>query len=408
MRRIGLCFCFLLLAIPCLGEDQGAAKALFDSHAWFRLREAISPNAVPGFYPGIAACAFNRLTDCEHNLDAVIRSWPKSERARDAHEALAYAYQRAGDYPKAAAEIDALSKLTPDAPDIRNALNFYSGLRNYPKLTVTAKRTSKIRYRIDDGNMYIPVTINGRQAEYMVDTGANFSLISESEAKRLGLKIHEVTAKGSDATGGEVTMRTAVADQCKIGDTELHNIAFLVISDDQQPFVDAPQQQRGIIGLPVLLAMKTIRWHPDGVFEVAPEINTPTARDPNLCFEGGEMFLQAEFASRQIILLLDTGAVKTRLWPKFAADFPRSVDPYRKDQSVEISGVGGKVRLESVEVPELKLKIGGADVALHPAQVLLKETVGASRWHHGSLGLDLLSGSQTVTIDFRSMVLTLE
>ncbi len=408
MKRWVLCFCVVVMAIPCLGADQIAAKALYDSHAWFHLRDAISPNALPGFYPGIVACAFNRLTDCDRNLSVVMESWPKSDRARDAHEALAYAYQRAGDYPKAAAEIDALSKLTPDAPDVRNALSFYSSLRNYPKLTVTSRQPSKIRYRIDDGNMFIPVTINGRQAEYMVDTGANFSLISESEAKRLGLTIHQVTAKGSNATGGEVTFRTAMAEQFELGDTHLRNVAFLVVDDSQQPFVDVPQQQRGIIGLPVFLVLQTIRWRPDGVFEVAPEIDTATARDPNLFMEGGEIFVQAEFASRKITLLLDTGATTTRLWPKFASDFPKSVAPYRKNQSTEIRGVGGKVRLESVEVPELRLRIGGAEVTLHPGQVLLKETIAANRWRHGSLGLDLLSGSQTVTMDFRSMVLTLQ
>jgi predicted aspartyl protease len=399
--------CLLLTLTPCFAAAQREAelKTLYDSHDWFQLRDAVRAGQAPAFYQGVVACAFNNIEDCERDLRSAIQSAPQSDQAYEAHGALVYAYQRAGDYRRALSEINELLKAKPDAADVRNALSLFS---QWPDRTVAKSRPSKVHYRIDDGNLFIPVAVNGTSAHYMIDTGANFSTISESEAKRLGLPIHDVAARGYDSTGGDVAFRTAVADQLEIGKARLHSVPFLVIGDDQQPFVDAPQDQRGILGLPVLQALETVRWGRDGIFEVALYLNRDNTRAPNLCFEGGDVFTQAEFAERKITLLIDTGADTTRLWPSFAKDFANIVDQFRKNESTKVSDVGRSVELESIRVPEITLRVGGGAVVLHPAQVLLKQTTDASRWHHGNLGLDLLNQARVVTIDFEAMTLTLE
>lgn len=400
----------LLFIAPCFAADQRAAelKTLYDAHDWFQLRDAAGAGNAPAFYQGVAACAFNRLKDCERNLHSAIQSAPHSDEAYKAHEVLDYAYQRAGAYGRAFSELNELLKAKPDAADVQNARTFYAGFSRYPDQTVAASLPAKVRYRIDDGNMFIPVTINGKSANYMIDTGANLSTISVSEAKRLGMTIHAMTAKGYDATGGEVAFRTAVADRLQIGNFRLRNVAFLVMGDDQQPFVDTAQDQRGILGLPVLLALQTVRWRRDGTFEGGVQLKRNGIPAPNLCFEGGDLVTQAEFGKRKISLQVDTGAETTRLWPSFAQDFASVVDPFRKNDSTEVGGVGRNVQLESIQVPEIALRVGGAAVILHPASVLLKQTTDASQWRHGNLGLDLLNQARVVTIDFKAMTLTLE
>jgi clan AA aspartic protease (TIGR02281 family) len=407
MKPSFIWLCFLLTFTPCFAAAQRTAelKTLYDAHSWFRLRDAVRAGKAPAFYQAVVACAFNHLKDCERNLRSTIQSAPQSDQAYEAHEVLVYAYQRAGAYRRAFSEINELLKAKPDAADVQNARGFFS---QYPDQTVAESRPSKVRYRIDDGNMFLPVAINGKPAHYMIDTGANFSTISESEAKRLGMTIHDVAAKGSDSTGGEISARTAVADRLEIGNARLRSVPFLVLSDAQQPFVDAAQDQRGILGLPVLVALQTVRWHRDGTFEVALHLKRDGARTPNLCFERGDVLTQAEFGQRKITLLIDTGAETTRLWPNFARDFASIVDPFRKSDSTQVTGVGRSVQLESIQVPEIALRVGDAAVILHPAQVLLKQTTDASRWHHGNLGLDLLNQARVVTIDFKAMTLTLE
>jgi hypothetical protein len=73
-----------------------------------------------------------------------------------------------------------------------------------------------------------------------------------------------------------------------------------------------------------------------------------------------------------------------------------------------VTGVGHSVDVQSIDLPELMLRIGGVEMALHPAHVLVNETTAAGQRDHGNLGLDLLGQAQTTAIDFRSMTLALK
>ena len=56
-------------------------------------------------------------------------------------------------------------------------------------------------------------------------------------------------------------------------------------------------------------------------------------------------------------------------------------------------------------MPHLRLRIGGLDTVLQPANIF--STPVGNDIQHGDLGMDLLSQAADVTIDFQSMSLTL-
>jgi hypothetical protein len=56
-------------------------------------------------------------------------------------------------------------------------------------------------------------------------------------------------------------------------------------------------------------------------------------------------------------------------------------------------------------VPEVRLHIGGFEAVLRPANVFSKPVGNDS--YHGNIGMDVLRQAAEVTIDFRSMSLTL-
>ena len=66
---------------------------------------------------------------------------------------------------------------------------------------------SRIRYSIKRGNLHIPLTINGRNAEYVFDTCAGTSVVNESEARRLGLKLFKVDGTADDVMGAKIRYR---------------------------------------------------------------------------------------------------------------------------------------------------------------------------------------------------------
>lgn len=72
-----------------------------------------------------------------------------------------------------------------------------------------------------------------------------------------------------------------------------------------------------------------------------------------------------------------------------------------------ITGVGGSASLKSLTLPSLSFQLGGLDVALKPATVLLEANNGTSAWFEGNLGMDLLNEARRVDLDLGSMTLSL-
>jgi Aspartyl protease len=384
-------------------------RSLYEAHQWFKLRDAVQTTDAPTFYRGAVASVFNDIKQAEKSLQSVIKSAPQSEQASEARELLINTYMRAGLYRQALSETEQALMVKPNDNGLKNARALFYTFSQYPEQAVAERRFSELRYHMKDGNLFIPVEVNGKQGSYIIDTGANFSLISEAEAKRLGLTISEKSgARIGDSSGANLDFRVAFADRLTVGRMRLRHVPFFVMRDDQQPFVELPAGERGIIGLPVLLAFQTLRWNREGKFEIGFAPRARPTRKSNLCFEGVQPIVEAEFRQSKINIFLDTGATHTRVLPLFAKEFAAFVNEAGKKGSQRVTGVGGHVDVESMTIPELRLRITGSEVALSPAEVLLRETASGLSWSHVWAGMDLLNQARVVTLDFKSMTLTLE
>jgi predicted aspartyl protease len=406
---VGLC----LLASPtpgigdelAAGDPAPALEELYRAHRWFELRDAVAEGRA-GILPGAVAAAFDDSRQAEGALQEVIEAAPDSQEASEARGLLIYLYQRSGRYRKALAQVEALLAASADASGAENARALFAAFARHPDQSVSARHRSELRYEIRGGNLFVPLSIHGKPASYILDTGADFSALSESEAKRLGLTVEEVAAQVNDSTGGAVELRVAVAGDVAVGRVQVRNLAFLVFRDDQQPFVDLPSGERGIIGMPVLLGLQTVRWGADGTLEVAFRTARKRLPEANLCFDGATLGVEAGYGERKLDLVLDTGSTSTDLWPAFAKEFAGIVESTGKRDTRKVTGVGSSVDVEAVTLPEATIRIGGLDTVLRPAHVLLS-SVGSERYH-GRLGFDLLQQARRVTLDFKSMRLALE
>jgi predicted aspartyl protease len=396
-------------AQPASANSQDTVlKSLYEAHEWFKLYAAVQASDAPAFYRGAVAAAFNDFTQAEKNLKSAIKSSPQSEQSSDARLLLIQLYIRAGRYRQALYAIEQALIDSPADDGLKNGRALFGALGQYPEPSVAARQFSRIRYSMKGGNLFLPLEVDGKPGKFLVDSGANYSLISESEAKRLGLTISESRgAKIGDSSGANVDFRIAVADHLTVGKVRLRHVFFLVMRDDQQPFVDLPQGERGIIGFPVLLAFQTVRWNRAGVFEIGFAPKEKPGK-PNIFFEGQNMIAEGEFEHSKINIFLDTGATHTRILPRFAREFSNFVNEFGKKGSQRITGVGSSVEVDSLTLPELKLRIRGPEVLLSPATVLLKNPVSDLRRCHVWIGMDLLNRASTVTLDFKAMTLALE
>jgi len=104
---------------------------------------------------------------------------------------------------------------------------------------------------------------------------------------------------------------------------------------------------------------------------------------------------------------LDSGAQNTVLYPSFAKQFP-DIQEHGTTEQHRITGVGGSASKQSFTLPSLSFRLGGVDLALKPATVLLEENNSTSAWFKGNLGMDLLNQAPSVDVDFGSMLLSLK
>ena len=397
--------CWAVLASLCFGaqEDDASLKSLYDNHRWFELRDSIRKGNASAFYQGAVACAFNDMRRCEKRFRDVFNSAPSSDDAVEAHRTLGSAYLTHGKYKRASAQVDAILAVRPTDADALSDRPVLAALADTPDQQIAGRHTT---VQLEDGGL--PFSINGVHATYWFDTGAELSVLTESEAKRFGLRVHPVSVQVGDVNGTQVNTRIAVADELSLGSVRLMHVAFLVLPDNQPPFNEQSPGSRGLIGIPVLLAFERFVWGADKSFEIGPESSHKKVPHAGLCFDGNHPVLQVAYENRPLSFALDTGATNTDLYPPFASAFPDLIRSAIKTDSYKTEGVGGAKYMEAATLESVRFSIGGFPATLKSVAVLLKPTTNASRFFAGNLGIDLLQQAHKTTFDFKTMALTLQ
>ena len=192
-----------------------------------------------------------------------------------------------------------------------------------------------------------------------------------------------------------------------MGNFHFKNVAFFIVRDDQEPFVDFPAGKRGIIGMPVILALQTLRWRHDGKIEIGFASPTRDLSRANICFNNEDPVTQIEFQQHKLEFVMDTGGEDSELWPPFAKEFPGLLSQVGKKDSTTLTGFEGSKDVEVVTLPEVRFTLGGFNDVFRSAPVLTKPTVALSNWYYGRAGMDLLNQAQSATIDFHALTLAL-
>ena len=326
--------------------------------------------------------------------------WPRRARCS------AHCTFRAGRTSDALGVFEAMLSSDPQRSDIRNAAVLLTAWSRSPNQRLQGNRPASFACSVGARGVHLPASINGRAVNWLLDTGFTTTGLSESEARWLGLAVHSASARANDGAGGSTTARTTVAERLLIGGTEIRNVPMLVFPDSQPPWNDLEQGARGIIGLPVAVALGTIHWTSSGTCRTGPGDVGRAGDAGNLVFDGTTPLTRVSVAGRPLEFALDTGNVAgSQLWERFGLEFPMLVADGTKGL-VRLNQIGGSTEREVVVLPRVQLRVGGFDTLLEPANVFSRP-VGDDRLY-GNLGTDLLSQAAAVTIDFERMALTLQ
>jgi predicted aspartyl protease len=383
-------------------QAKSALRSLYDAHKWVELRAALNKNA-PDLYKGAVAVVFNE-PQAERVLASVIKSAPYSDHAYEAHDWLIHLYLRSGAYRRLISHADDRWAAFPDKPEREQERTALAPFRGLPDQINGKRRQSILPHQ--NGEIFIPLMINGNPATYFFDTGGWLSCMSESEAKRLGLTIRETAGTLGTGTGARVGFRAAVASELIVGQIHFRDVSFAVFPDDQEPWSVLPVGHRGLLGIPILLGLRNLSWNRDGTVAIGMRSTRLDIPKSNLCFDDDHLAITAFFQDRKILASLDTGALTTDLYETFAKEFATLVSKSGKKDSTEVRGVGNEESFDSITVPDLTFAIGGTNVILRPAHVLLKQ-IGPKQFV-GNFGMDLLKQTPGFKMDFAAMKLELE
>jgi predicted aspartyl protease len=359
---------------------------LDDGRQWLE-GQATPPSTSPDLLRAAAANALNQVPASESLLKRVINANPTSDSARRAHMLLSRLYLRQGQYQRLIANLDEWARQFPGGADIKDERAAMEQFRGLPDQITVARGLSNLSHG-PDRDFAAPATINGKPVNYLLDTGAWLSVLTEAEAKRLGMVIREGAGVLSDPSGKGAKVRT--------------DVSFAILPD-VEPFRSMELGRAGILGIPILLEAGCMRWVKGGTWELG--CATASSRDSmNLVFFENHLLVAATVSGTSVFGVLDTGAETTDLNANFARQFADALARNGVKDTTTIAGVGGTTAVESVTLPTVDFEIGGTQVALRPAHVTMQRTSAlGGKCCVGNIGLDLLLQTGALTIDFKTM-----
>jgi len=241
---------------------------VYDAHNWKELYNRLqNRNGFP-LYRGAIGVTFNQgPEESERLLLSVIKSTPPSSEAYEAYEWLSHLYFYRGQYRSLVSIMEKRWAAFPEKKEQSQEQTVINGFRGLPNQVLVDSRPSKLTHELE--SIFIPLSIAGHTATYFFDTGAWISCMSESEAGRLGLTIMKSSGALGQSAGSQVGFRTAIAHDVVIGNTHFKDVSFAVFPDNQEPWSDLLPARRGIIGIPLLVGLRTVHWEKAGAIELA-------------------------------------------------------------------------------------------------------------------------------------------
>ena len=402
----GMLISTLSIALGCrTGEIVPDSQALDDGRQWLDAGALPAP-AAPPLLRAAAANALNKAAASESLLLRIVRSQPASPSARRAHELLSRIYLRTGQYRRLLVNLDDWARTFANDSQLQRDRADVEQFRGLPDQINGPRRASTLRHG-PSNDFAAPVLIDGKPATYLLDTGAWLSVMTSAEAKRLGLTIREGSVRLSEASGKGVSVRTAVARELVLGSTIFHDVSFAILPD-VEPWTSMPPGRGGIIGIPILLHLGCIRWTKDGNWEIGCTTAATGPDTANMVFYRNRLLVAASVWDRRVFMTFDTGAETTDLNASFARQFADQMLRMGAKDTTRVNGVGGSSIVESVTLPAVDFRIGGALAALRPAHVTMQENPAlGGRCCIGNIGLDLLLQTGALTVDFSQMTLRL-
>lgn len=280
--------------------------------------------------------------------------------------------------------------------DVKNTLKIWTALENVPQQKVSINGDTHLKMEKDvAGLKNLKINVGEDSMNFIFDTGANISTISASAAQRLKLEIIPADIDVDAITGKSIKANLAVCKKMVLGNIVVENAVFLVFEDSALSFPQINYQINGILGFPVIEALKEVQLTQDDYF-IVPEKETTINSFSNMAIDGLSplIFIDGKHFS------FDTGADHTILYAPFYLENKKNMDAKYQLTKIGMGGAGGKIEHDGFKVDHT-FHILGKPILLKNISVLKtkinKETV------YGNIGQDVIKQFKKMTLNFDHM-----
>ncbi len=408
-----------LFCVACTAYDAQLAGRL-ESYAregdFFRVRELLQdagrkiPRVDYLYYTAICESKFDRCESSNRNIGVLLDHHSNvlsdslvvellSARA-DNHVRL-YQYRLAAESYDLIAERYAGGLDSADVADYRNSARLFGALADVPgqRMTLDADVTIPA-FRDGFGMHKVPVCAGGIPMDFVWDTGANLSTVTESCAEKLNFRILDTSIEVGSSTSAKANARLAVADSIRVGGILFEHVVFLVFPDELLSFPQVGLVIDGIIGFPVMHQMGEIDMYRTGEI-VVPAV--PQDRGLNNLYLDMLHPIVAVYAQGDTLLLnIDTGADRTELMGRYYDRHKEWVEGRAAKVTQHRGGMGGVEETEAYNLPDFDFTLGSKQVRL-PTVTVIPGDFSFVEGRDGNLGQDVITQFDKMIVNFKYM-----
>lgn len=424
--KVALFLALHFVSVPCSwAQINKAATEEGPDQEWkeFRMEElearlrTMAPGTERDYFSGLVANRTSHVAESIQLLNTALPTIRESrpDRAAVALQALADDYIKDFQYADAARVYEDLlahfadqltaEKLQRTKDDAKVA----QILRNAPAQTITWNGTTALKTERNPINsLNVELTVNGVRGPWLLDTGANLSVVTKSFAERLGLTLLEGASQTqAGLTGIENQLRIALLPTLEMGGTTLHNVVVMVLEDANLNIALGKQsyQINGIIGYPVFQALGRVTFLHNGELEAGGESQT-AGKGARMFMKELTPIIQCEVEGKELPFGLDTGASDTDLFVRYLERFHSESRTWKKGKETS-AGAGGTVKQKIYIQPEVKIGIGDKVVTLKKIAIYRTGTGTDREYLYGNLGQDVVANFESFTLDFSAMTFSL-
>lgn len=295
------------------------------------------------------------------------------------------------------------SSITKDeVEDIQNDLKRLDGLKDTPPQQAEIGKSVPIAWKRDRiGLMELPLLIDGHSCDGIFDTRANISSISETFARKLGLRILNASYdEGAGITGIKFKTSIGIADSLVLGNVKVKNAVFQVMPDSVLYIAAIKFRLDIILGLPVIAQCREIRVYRTGVMSIPDSLSDEGLR--NLALDDLDPVVLLTTGNDSLSFDFDSGATTSDFYATYFEKYRKDIEGKAVKRALEFGGAGGSQKKEVYVLHGFHADLGGTPVFMDSVTVMTRKVYPGERLY-GNLGQDFMANFSELILNFKYM-----